>query len=115
MTSTLQEDLYCFFYVDAFFYYGTSGSTPSKSGTALPDEQGRMTKLEAYPLFSAVFIDLRPATTVDNIEWFSVWCDQANVSEPYAADTATYHLSIYSFEQRVLVSIYLSEQILIAQ
>ena len=28
---------------------------------------------------------------------------------------ATYHLSIYSFEQRVLVSIYLSEQILIAQ
>ena len=39
-----------------------------------------------------------------------------NLGPPAMASlSATYHLSIYSFEQRVLVSIYLSEQILIAQ
>lgn len=57
---------------DAFFLVG-KGKRPTPDGTKIPDENGRVRKLTGY-VNANVRLTLPGNLTVDDIDWFSVYC-----------------------------------------
>ena len=69
-----------YFFVDAYFYFGTSGSRPSRSGTIVPNEKGSLKELKRYPKNSNIVINVPAGKTVHDMAWLSVWCEDFSVS-----------------------------------
>nr|CAD7455034.1 unnamed protein product [Timema tahoe] len=62
----------------AYFYVGNS-KAPSQGGLRLSDEKGSNGPLPRYRK-KHVTISLPESTTLNNIKWFSVWCDDFSVN-----------------------------------
>ncbi|XP_077992576.1 protein Skeletor, isoforms B/C-like [Glandiceps talaboti] len=59
---------------DAFFWIGST-SDPDMSGTIIPDEKGRSSKLDAYSNIDLT-LTLPGDTKITDFKWISVWCRQ---------------------------------------
>nr|CAD7590122.1 unnamed protein product [Timema genevievae] len=62
----------------AYFYVGNS-KAPSQGGLRLSDEKGSNGPLPRYRK-KHVTISLPESTTLNNLKWFSVWCDDFSVN-----------------------------------
>lgn len=68
------------FHVAAYFYVGTSGSPRTGSGAIrLRDERGGSSPLRKYN-GEAITLSLPDGKTLRDYRWFSVYCDEYEVS-----------------------------------
>lgn len=65
----------------AYFFAGNSRS-PSNAGFRIRDENGSPEVLRRYRK-EGVTITLPEGKTLNNIKWFSVWCEEFEVSKFY--------------------------------
>lgn len=67
----------------AYFYVGNT-KEPSGNGIRLRDERGSSGVIKRYRKKS-ITLTLPDGKTLNNIKWFSVWCDEFSVSN-YGSD-----------------------------
>lgn len=62
----------------AAYYYAGSSGIPSKAGFKIKDENGG--KLKRRYRKEGVTITLPDGKTLNDIRWFSIWCEEFEVS-----------------------------------
>lgn len=72
----------CFFFkISAAYFYAGNSRAPGNGGFRLRDENGNPEVIRRYRKES-VTLTLPEGKTLNNIKWFSVWCEEFAVSSP---------------------------------